>query len=245
MVNFTNSEIMERLLQTFVSKIGRRTHESYAVVSIDTILKMLEPKYDFLKYVMVNDISYSEGIKAVSVMPDINSVESDEFYKAVHEFVLMTIKYLERNADFFFIREFQEALNDIGLGTIGEKLDLNRRQLKYIVDRTQMPRRIDNSEVVEHVLKALTFLLNRTIPEVQAIKTVADSIKNFEGEYKFLNYIEMSDTPDSEGFYIIRVLPDINYVFSAGIAEALQASRILSTRSMPKRVARSISVMFG
>ena len=41
MVNFTNSEIMERLLQTLVSKIGRRTHESYAVVAIDTILKVL------------------------------------------------------------------------------------------------------------------------------------------------------------------------------------------------------------
>jgi len=221
MVNFTNSEIMERLLQTLVSKIGRRTHESYAVVAIDTILKVLEPKYDFLKYVTVNDTLYSEGIKAVSVMPEINSVEFDEFYKAVHELVLMTVKYLERNADFFFIRELQDALNDIGLGAIVEKLNLSCRQLEYIVDRTQTLR-IDNSELVEHVLKALTFLLNRTLSGVQAIKTVADSIKNLEGEYKFLNYIEISDTPDSEGFYIIRALPDINNVSSAGIAEALQ-----------------------
>jgi len=221
MINFTNFEIMERLLQTLVSKIGRRTHESYAVVTIDTILKTLEPKYDFLKYVTVNDTIHSEGAKAVSVMPEINSVGSDEFYKAVHELVLMTVKYLERNADFFFIREFQYALNDIGLGTIGENLDLNRRQSEYIAGKTQTLQ-IDNSGLVEHVLKALTFLLNRTLSEEQAIKTVADSIKNFEGKYKFLNYIEMSDTPDSKGFYIIRALPDINNVFSAGIAEALQ-----------------------
>lgn len=221
MINSTNSEIMERLLQTLVSKIGRRTHESYAVVAIDTILKVLEPKYDFLKYVTVNDTLYSEGSKAVSVMPEINSVEFDEFYKAVHELVLMTVKYLERDADFFFIRELQDALNDTGLGAIVEKLNLSCRQLEYIVDRTQTLR-IDNSELVEHVLKALTFLLNRTLSGVQAIKTVADSIKNLEGEYKFLNYIEISDTPDSEGFYIIRALPDINNVSSAGIAEALQ-----------------------
>jgi len=133
----------------------------------------------------------------------------------------MTVKYLERDADFFFIKELQDALNDTGLGAIVEKLNLSCRQLEYIVDRTQTLR-IDNSELVEHVLKALTFLLNRTLSEVQAIKTMADSIKNLEGEYKFLNYIEISDTPDSEGFYIIRALPDINNVSSAGIAEALQ-----------------------
>jgi len=127
--------------------------------------------------VTINNTIYSEGTKAVSVNPEINSVESDEFYKAVHELFLMTVKYLERNADFFFIREFQDALNDIGLGTIGENLDLNRRQLEYIFDRTQTLR-IDNSGLVEHVLNALTFLLNRTLSEVQAIKTVADSSPN-------------------------------------------------------------------
>ncbi|MCJ2534270.1 MAG: hypothetical protein LN364_03435, partial [Candidatus Thermoplasmatota archaeon] len=135
MPNLTNFEIFERLLKTLVSKIGRRTHESYAVVAIHTILKVLEPKYNFLKYVTVKDALYSEGVDAIIISSDIDSVDSDEILQAANEIVKMTVKYLERNADFFFIREFQDALNDIGLEIVVENLDLNCMQLAYIVDR--------------------------------------------------------------------------------------------------------------
>ena len=221
MPNLTNFEIFERLLKTLVSKIGRRTHESYAVVTIHTILKVLEPKYNFLKYVTVKDALYSEGVDAIIISSDINSVDSDEIIKAANEIVKMTVKYLERDADFFFIREFQDALNDIGLEIVVENLDLNCMQQAYIVDRKQTLK-IDHSEVAEHVLKALAFLLNRTLSEMQAIKIVADSVKKLQEKYEFLENIEMSDTPDSESFYVIRALPAINNVFSARMAEAIQ-----------------------
>ncbi len=221
MVNFTNSEIMERLLQTLVSKIGRKTHESFAVITVHTMLKTLEPKYNFLKFIVIKDTLYTEGIDAVSINPEMDFVESDDFREAVNELVKMTVKQLERNADFFFIKEFQDALKDIGLEKIAERVDLSDMQLEYIVDRKKVLR-TDNSDVIEHVLKALACLLNRLLSEAQSIKTVADSVRQLEGKYKFLRYIEVIDTPDSEGFYVIRALPDINNAFSTRIAEALQ-----------------------
>ena len=221
MVNFTKSEIMERLLQTLVSKIGRKTHESFAVITVHTMLKTLEPKYNFLKFIVIKDTLYTEGIDAVSINPEMDFVESDDFREAVNELVKMTVKQLERNADFFFIKEFQDALKDIGLEKIVERTDLSDMQLDHIVDRKKILR-IDNSDVVEHVLKALVCLLNRLLSEAQSIKTVADLVRQLEGKYKFLRYIEVIDTPDSEGFYVIRALPDINNAFSTRIAEALQ-----------------------
>jgi hypothetical protein len=221
MVNFTNSEIMERLLQTLVSKIGRKTHESFAITAVHTMLKTLEPKYNFLKFIVIKDTFYTEGIDAVSISPEMDFVESDDFREAVNELVKMTVKKLEGNADFFFIKEFQDALKDIGLERIVERVDLSDMQLEYIVDSKKILRS-DNSDVVEHVLKALTCLLNRLLSEAQSIKIMADSVRMLEEKYKFLRYIEVIDTPDSEGFYVIRALPEINNAFSTRIAEALQ-----------------------
>ena len=154
-------------------------------------------------------------------MPEINSVESDHFYESACEIVKMTNKNLEKNTDFFFIKELQDALNDIGLEKIAEDLDLGNMHFKSVVDKKQIFR-TDYSDMVEQVLKTLTCLTNQFYSESQSIKTIADSVKKFTEKYKFLNYIEISDTPDSEGFYIIRALPDINNVFSVKIAEALE-----------------------
>ena len=55
MPNLKNSEIVGHILRGLISKIGRRTSEAFAIVTIDTILKELEPTYDFLKYIKVQD----------------------------------------------------------------------------------------------------------------------------------------------------------------------------------------------
>lgn len=54
MPDLTNSEIIKRLLQTLVSKIGRRTHKSFAVVTLDNIIQNLETTYDLLQYVIID-----------------------------------------------------------------------------------------------------------------------------------------------------------------------------------------------
>ena len=86
--------------------------------------------------------------------------------------------------------------------------------------------KIKNSEVVKHVLMALTRSLNRTFPEAQAIKTVIALIKKLEGKYDFLKYIKMTDTPDLDAFYSARVPlsinPYINNVSPTDMGEALQ-----------------------
>ncbi|GAH44067.1 unnamed protein product, partial [marine sediment metagenome] len=79
MSNLTNSEVVKHTLQALISKIGRRTSEGFAVITIDKILKELESKYDFLKYIEVQNTIYSEGMGAVNILPDIDSVESSVF----------------------------------------------------------------------------------------------------------------------------------------------------------------------
>jgi len=223
MPELKNSEIIEYILRTLVDKIGRRTSESFAVVVIDTVMKELYPRYGFLRYIKVENTLYSEGMSsAVSVMPDIDSVEATEFYKAINDLIKMTVRHLERNADFFFIKELHEAIDDIdGLVLNDEKLDLGFMQFEYIAEKKQALD-IKNSEITEQVIKALIYLTNRKFPEAEAIKTVDAAVKELEKNYGFLKNIQIYTTPDSKGIFEIRVLHDINKVWIFTMGETLQ-----------------------
>ncbi|UCD14392.1 MAG: hypothetical protein JSW60_02975 [Thermoplasmatales archaeon] len=223
MPNLKNSEIIGHMLQILVSKIGRRTSEGFAVVTIDNILKELEQEYSFLKYIKIKNMLYYDKIDAVSVMSDINSVEPTKFYRAIKDIIKMTVRNLDRNAGFYFINEFQKAIDDnVDLALKENDIDLG------LIKRHTMDEifKIENSEVVKHVLTALTRSLNRTFPEAQAIKTVIDLIKKLEGKYNFLKYIDMTNTPDLDALYSTRaspsINPNINNVSPTDMGEALQ-----------------------
>ena len=103
------------------------------------LLKELEPKYDFLKYIKIKNTSYTEGIGAVSIMPDLDSVEPAKFYRAIEELIKSIVKYFDKNAGFYFIREFQEAIggdiNDLLLKERG--VNFGSMQFDYIEERKQ------------------------------------------------------------------------------------------------------------
>ena len=222
MPNLTNSEVIECILRALASKIGRRTSETFAIATIDKILKELKPKYDFLKCVRIQDTTYSEGMGAVSIIPEIDSVKSDVFYKALNDIIKSVVKYLEGKTDLFFIKEFQEALDyNVDLKMKQEGIDLNLMEFEYTLDRKQALK-TDNSEVIENVIRVLTCLLNRVFPEKQAIESMINIVKKLEGEYDFLKYIEITDNEDSKGSIVIKVWPDIDTVFSTKVAEAIE-----------------------
>lgn len=207
MANLKNSEIIEHMLQILINKIGRRTSESYAVVTIDAILKELELEFSFLKYIKIKNMLYYDRIDAVSIMSNIDSVEPTEFFRAIKAIIKMTVRHLDKNASFFFINEFQKAIDeDVGLALKENNIDLS------LMKRNAMDEilRINNTEIVKHVLMALARSLNKSYPEPQAIKRINDLIKKLEEKYDFLKYIEMNETSDYDAIYTIQTLPSIN-----------------------------------
>ena len=156
MSDLTNSEVVEHVLRALIRKMGRRTSDGFAVVAIDTILKELKPKYDFLRYIEVQDTRYSEGMDAVNILPDIDSVESAVFYKSLNDIIRYAVRHLNRKADFFFIKEFKEVIDNVADLKMEQKgIDLSHMQFQYIVDRKQVLK-IKNSEVTENVIRALS-----------------------------------------------------------------------------------------
>jgi len=222
MSNLSNSQAIRQVLHTLVSKIGRRTSEGFATVIMDTVIKELTSKYDFLRCIKIKNTFYSEGIDAVSISSEIDLVDTTRFYNAVGEIIEMTVKYIKEKANFFFIREIQEALENVyNLNLKEQNIDLNLIQLQFIVDKNQGVK-LKNSEMVEIVISALNNIINQKFPEVQKTKTIINSIKKLGEKYDFLKYVELSREPTSEGFYSIQASPDINKAHKIDVAEAIQ-----------------------
>jgi hypothetical protein len=222
MTAITNSEVTKQLLKTLIEKISRRTSESFAVVTLHTLLKVLQKEHGFLRYLEVNTTLYSEGLDAVHVNQAIDTVEPEEFYKGIYALINMTVKYLKKNADFFFIKEFQEAISAIpGMNLKGEGIDLSHMQFEYLVKRKQ-DLQTEYVELVENVLRTLVCLLNRTYPEREAMAKLKGILDTLSMKHSFLHVITIGETPDKDGFYTINVPREINTILSVGIAKALQ-----------------------
>jgi len=222
MSNLKNSQVIRHVLYTLISTIGRRTSEGFATAILDTILNELMSRYDFLRYVEIKNTFYSEGIDAVSISSEIDLVDTVKFYNAVGDIIEMTVKHIKEKANFFFIKEIQESLNDIyDLNLKEQNIDLNRIQLQFIVDKKQEVK-MKNSEMVEIVISALNNIINKKFPGAQETKTMINSIRKLGEKYDFLKYVEISDDPTSGGFYLIQALPGINNAHPIDVTEAIQ-----------------------
>lgn len=222
MANITKSRIIKLVLQKLINKIGRRTSEVFATATIETILNDLLHKYDFLKFVKIQNTSYSEGIAAVIVASEIDTIESTIFYKSIKDIIEITIKRIGETADFFFIKEFQDSLDKIkGLNLTDRNIDLSLMQNQYIANRKK-DRFIEKSNVVENVIKALVNLLNNISSEGKTFNKIVTSINNLKKKYDFLKFVEIDKNPQDNALIEVRVRPEINNTNSTIIAEVIQ-----------------------
>jgi len=222
MPSLKNSEVLLHILQTLVSKIGRRTSEGFAMVIMDNTLQELRPRYPFLRFVTIENTLYSEGANAIHILPDIDSIESKDVYKAISECLKITVKHLEKNADFFFIKEVKEAISDIDEIVFDEgQINLNFMQFEYLSER-QHELKIQNSEITEQILKSLIYVVNKKYPEIKTMQIVSAAIKKLTKLYEFLSFIEIHDQPDSQGFFVICAHLEINNVHMLTLGQAMQ-----------------------
>ena len=97
----------------------------------------------------------------MDVPSDIDSIESSKFNKASRDIIDKTIKHLGKNADYFFIKEFQESLNKNNFLNIDEKnidlgfmQDIRTMQLQHNISKKQ-ELGIDKSELMAIHLKKI------------------------------------------------------------------------------------------
>jgi len=222
-----NSRIIEHLLKILIKIIGRRTSKNIAVTTVGNTIKELKPKYDFLKYVYIEDALYSEKKDDVIIESEINAVETGELGKAIDEIFDTIIKSLGKNVGYFYIKEIQDDLEkEIGSFFNEFEINLNIKQQEHLLNIMESSvikiQDIKNSEVFEIVLSALVRLLNRRISESFTKETIMDSIKELEEQYGFLRHICIVEKRDPQSPYEVNIDPEIDNILIAERGEVIQ-----------------------
>jgi len=112
MGKFTNTYVLDQILRALYHVAGRRTTDTFAAKVIGSIVKTLEQKYPFLKYVRINEQGELIEDEAISISPEINTVKQDEIGRAIEAIVRVVYMDIIGKAGLFFIAELKRRAGD-------------------------------------------------------------------------------------------------------------------------------------
>jgi hypothetical protein len=102
--------VVQHVLKALIDVLSELSAQSYAILTIDNVTKKLGDKYEFLKYIKIDSMRYSEGIDAISVLPEIDIVRPSEVGRGIQKTVEETIMSLGEEAGQHFIEKFKKRL---------------------------------------------------------------------------------------------------------------------------------------
>ena len=112
MGKYTNSFVLETILKSLYHVAGRRTTQGFAAKVIGSIVKTLEQKYDFLKYVTINDKGEVIEDEAIIISSDINKISKEKLGKAIEAIIRVIYMDIIGKAGLFFIAEIKRRAGD-------------------------------------------------------------------------------------------------------------------------------------
>ena len=112
MANLTNSEILAAILRSLYAVAGRRTTKNFAATVIGSIIKTLQQRYDFLKYVRINEKGELIEDEAIAISPEIDSVDPQRIGRAIEAIVRVVYMDLIGKAGLFFITELKKRAGE-------------------------------------------------------------------------------------------------------------------------------------
>jgi hypothetical protein len=112
MGTFTNSQVLGAILRSLYHVAGRRTTPGFAGKVIGSIIKTLEPKYDFLAYVKVDDRGIMTEDEAITITPEIETIDHERIGRAIEAIVRVVYMDIIGKAGLFFIAELKRRAGD-------------------------------------------------------------------------------------------------------------------------------------
>jgi hypothetical protein len=112
MGNYKNSAVLGAILRSLYAVAGRRTTKSFAATVIGSIIKTLEARYDFLKYVRIDEKGELIDDKVIAIAPEIDNVEPEKIGKAVEAIVRVVYMDIIGKAGLFFVTELKRVAGE-------------------------------------------------------------------------------------------------------------------------------------
>ena len=138
MAQFENSKVVKYILNKLIDISSRKTSHGNAVITIDQSLKNLIDEYDFLKHVEIKNTQYTEDGNTITVMSDIDKIDTNEMGKAIYAIIQTMNRSLGKNAGHFFIKELRSNIDDDYHSSIRDMgVDLSLMQLEFEVEKLE------------------------------------------------------------------------------------------------------------
>ena len=138
MSQFENSDILKYVLARIIDISSRKTSYGNAISTINNSVKNLEEKFDFLKHVEIKNTQFSESDDTISILSDIDRIESNMMGRAIYEIIKTMNRTLGKSAGHFFMKELRSSLDDEYYSTISEMgIDLSLLQLEFEVEELE------------------------------------------------------------------------------------------------------------
>lgn len=120
MGKITNSYVLGEIVKSLFHVAGRRTTQGFAAKVIGSIIKTLEQKYDFLKYVEIAEVGEFTGDEAIVISEEIDNIDRELVGKAIEAIIRIAYMDIIGKAGLFFIAEIKrragnELMNDLQL----------------------------------------------------------------------------------------------------------------------------------
>lgn len=108
----TNSYVLGEILRALYHVAGRRTTQGFAAKVIGSIIKTLEPRYDFLKYVEISEMGEISEDDAIVISSEIDGIHQELVGKAIEAIIRVVYMDIIGKAGLFFIAEIKRRAGE-------------------------------------------------------------------------------------------------------------------------------------
>jgi len=133
-----NATLVKEVLKTLITISGRKTTQSHAIYLVETTIDKLRKQYSFLDTISIKDTTYLEDTDQITIMGEVNNINSNEIGPAVKDIISQLNKSLGADAGHFFLKELSRKLNDESVSTLKEiGIDLDLMHLELQVSKME------------------------------------------------------------------------------------------------------------
>ena len=216
-----NQSVVETIFKELKTIIKHRTTEKSAVNILTQVINELSASYGFLQYITINQTMYVEQ-NDVDVDSRISSVDENQLSNALESVIKKVVVEMKEGADYFFIKEIQDALENINKvhSFIKEFTPLEAMQQDFLSQR-KLSTAIPKTQLLIDVIHAILATVNKYHPEKESVHVLRSCFIEMEKKFNFINLIVIAQNTENIGYYTVEMNTSIQHIPTYQLSEAI------------------------
>jgi hypothetical protein len=121
---FSHNVLFKQVMKALIDVLSKTSTKDYAIFAVNSLLRKVDTKYDFLKSVKINSSNNSDDVVTISIMTDLNIISQTDTRRAIQLLLEEIVNSLGEQVSQSFIDEFKNTL-DANYLTALEEIGVN------------------------------------------------------------------------------------------------------------------------